>query len=118
MVTRTLQTGPWPSPYKSLQDANDSITMNVPRVVTSTVPQHYTHMSAVCASLEKFTNDIIIPSLLSEFHNALVPVTGSDASLVGVSMGNNIRRRSSKTNTPSTFRAFFGTLLILREILI
>ena len=131
LVTRTLLSGSYPSPYKvSLSGYTNDESISRPTNDTTTL--HVTHMRAVCASLEKFTNDIIIPSFVGELHSTLVPesfLTDADLSFVdpGSKHANSDaakeRKETEATNKASTLkdsvlRAFFGTLVLLREVLV
>ena len=103
----------WPSPYRTLDSKNVSPNQPLPPNSANSMIQHHTHMSSVCASIEKFANDVIQPAILTELgHTLVVDVlrTGRDSS--------NSNVNTSLDNKVGSSRAFFGTLLLLRELLI
>jgi hypothetical protein len=116
LVTRTLMSGSYPSPYKTSE-----VTTKLADDSASTT-LHMTHMSAVCASLEKFTNDIIIPSFVGELHSTLVPESIDAEVSIGSETGASENRSTGVNDTSNlhdnVLRAFFGTLLLLREVLV
>jgi hypothetical protein len=123
LVSRTLMSGSYPSPYKASfnERSDEESSLGIMDSTVSTT-LHVTHMSAVCASLEKFTNDIIIPSFVGELHSTLVPESIDTEESIGVDIGATEHRTSDANETstrPDTvLRAFFGTLLLLREVLV
>jgi hypothetical protein len=66
-------------------------------------------MNSICASIEKFANDIVQPAIMTEIKQTLVVEnkrTGRDSN------------KSTLDALVGSSRAFFGTLLLLRELLI
>ena len=59
LVSSCLQLGPWPSPYRSLDPNNHDVPNN-------NYEAHFSHMSMIGASLEKFAHDILLPALLED----------------------------------------------------
>ena len=106
----------WPSPYRTLngKTTHAAAQQQIPYSV-NTMSQHHTHMSSVCASIEKFANDIVQPAILSEIRQTLVV----DHKRNGRDNRNSKNNRNKSLDAIiASSRAFFGTLLLLRELLI
>lgn len=92
LIAHTLQTGPWPSPYRSLHPRDIA---NRPAADTTSTRAHAMHVSMVGASLEKFANDIIAQT-----------------------MGQELLHTPRAARSQAHQRTFLGTLVLLREALI
>ena len=110
----------WPSPYRTLTSrATASLpgATQLPEelpIPMNSMTQHYTHMSSVCASIEKFANDVVQPALLSEIQHTLVPERKKSPN-ANTTASDDLTQLES---TIAAYRTFFGTLLLLRELLI
>jgi hypothetical protein len=120
LVSTALQAGTWPSPYctfgrsQSTNDTNDDATAvartltttnssspastNSPSVFVCNNEAHDAHMAKVADSIDLLTSEIIQPNVLQELKQAYDPTVHTD-------------EKQLET------RAFLGTLLLLREVL-
>jgi hypothetical protein len=87
-VARSLNLGPWPSPFLSLDAAGAVENKSANSTKLSASSLHSQHMSVVAASIQQFAYDVILRSMELE-----IPDKANES------------------------KAFLGTMLILREVL-
>jgi hypothetical protein len=103
LVVRALAKGPWPSQYLSFhpQDIQKRFQAR-DRDIQYTL--HAEHMSILGASLDQFAQDVLQPTMLEEIaHRAMTT--------------SSISAGEGSGPTDEDLKPFYGTLLILRDVL-